>query len=310
VIFIDDRSTDGSFELVMQLFGSEARLRVSRNSDNIGAAASRNAGIDMAKGEYLVFLDNDTEVEPDWLDELIKVLESEQSIGATQSKILDYNHRDRFDHAGVFLIPYVGWAIPRGGGEVDDGSYDYVEDICALSASLAVKREVLNRVGLFDSKLAIFTEDVDFSWRVWLGGYRVVLAPKSVIYHWNKPMMMRRRMLVSKTNFNFHFSKNSLRMVIKNYDLRNLLRYLPWTISIIFFRSILALIKKGDYFVLIGSLKGILWNVLNSHDSLKERHKIQRQIRRVPDNYIMQRIMVKETPFLVYRKHFFHTRQP
>jgi GT2 family glycosyltransferase len=304
VIFVDDASTDESVELVKRLFEHDKRLKVIRNAKNAGAATAKNIGITSAKGEVLCFLDNDTEVDPNWLKELIKTLQSDPLIGAVQSKLLDIDCPQRIQVAGVLLIPYVGWAIARGQGKMNSGLYDSIDDICALSTALAVKREILNEIGSFDAKLAVFTEDLDFSWRLWLSGYRIVLAPRSIVYHWHKPLDMRRKMSVTEVIFNFHFTKNSLRTLIKNYEIKNLVNYLPWALFIILFRAVLILFRKKSLPVFIGSIKGILWNLLNLRNTMRERHKIQHFIRRVPDDYLMQRIMVNKPLIQIYRDHF------
>jgi len=308
VIFIDDGSTDDSLKIVKESFGLEPRLNILENDTNLGAAASRNIAMKVAKGEYFVFLDNDTEVARNWLDELVSVLRGDESIGAAQSKILDFNERNRILHAGTLIIPYTGWVIARCLWRLDDGSCDSVSNICALSVSLAVKREVLARVGAFDEELSVFTEDVDFSWRIWLSEYRVVVAPKSRVYHWNKPIVMRRRMFVSLVSINFHLTKNSLRTIIKNYELKNLFHYMPWFFVILFSRAILVLLRRKDSSVIVGSLEGIVWNLLHLHSTVRERYRIQRYVRRVKDDYVMQRIMVNETPLQVYRKYFSHLK--
>lgn len=307
VIFVDDASTDGSVELVKKLFGSHPNLRIVRNARNIGAAAAKNIGIDTAKGDVICFLDNDTEVDSDWLKEMIKVLQSDSSVGATMSKLLDINARTKIQVAGVFIISYVGWAIARGGGKDDDGSYDSVMDICALSTALAVKREAIGRVGFFDPKLAVFTEDLDFSWRMWLAGYRIALAPKSIVYHWTKPLAMYKRVSASEIQLNFNLTKNSLRTFIKNYSLKNLARYLPLALTIIILRALLVFIKRKDTSVIVGSFKGIFWNISHFKDTLRERHRVQHFIRRVPDNYVMERIMISESPLQIYKKYFQRT---
>lgn len=255
--------------------------------------------------ETFVFLDVDTEVDSNWLIELIKLLESDKSIGATTSKVLYMDDRGRIDHAGVFIIPYVGWAIARGGDKEDDGTYDFVENVCALSTALAVKRKVIARVGPFDPELAVYSEDLDFSWRIWLGGYKVMLASRSVVYHWKKPITMRERISGSKARVQFHLSKNSLRSMTKNYNAENLIKYLPWAITVILAHAFVLSISKKDPLILLESVEGILWNIRHIRSTLKERYKVQRLSRRVTDSYIIQKIMAKEPLSIhIYRRYF------
>jgi len=115
IIVVDNGSTDGSVELVKKLFGNNPRIKLIQNERNLGPAAGRNIGAEVAKGRYLAFLDNDTEVNPKWLKEAVKVMESDLTIGAAQCKLLLMGHRNRFDYAGDYLSPY-GFLIQSGNG--------------------------------------------------------------------------------------------------------------------------------------------------------------------------------------------------
>ena len=82
VIFVDNASNDGSLELVKRIFAEDLRLKIIENPGSLGPAVGRNVGARHAKGEYLAFLDNDTEVDKNWLIEFLKVLEKDKAIGA------------------------------------------------------------------------------------------------------------------------------------------------------------------------------------------------------------------------------------
>jgi GT2 family glycosyltransferase len=306
VLFVDDASTDASIKIVESF--RQPHLRIIRNSQRIGAAACRNRAIKEARGEYIVFLDNDTEVKPDWLAEIVEVFQSDSSIGGVQCKLMDFSDRERIQAAGLYLIPHTLWGIARGQGEKNGEKWNKIEDVAAISAALVVKQEVLDKVGGFDEKLAIYTEDLDFSLRVWLAGYRIVLAPHSIVYHWAKPVEMRKSMGASKREIYFHLCKNSLRSIIKNYQIGNMLKYLFYSAIVNVGRGFFVLFRKGDLSALIGTTKGIFWNIINIRDTLKRRRKVQ-VARKVSDEFVMQKIMVKESLFDIYRKYFSGEKQ-
>lgn len=301
VLLVDDASTDDSLEVV-ELFRNP-QLRVIRNSQRLGAAASRNRAVKEAGGQYLVFLDNDTEVEPDWLTEITKIFQSDSSIGGVQCKLIDFSDREQIQLAGVYLIPHTLWGIARGQGEKDSKRWKDGEEVTAISAALAIKREVLDKVGGFDEKLSVYTEDLDFSLRVWLAGYRIVLAPHSVVYHWTKPVEMRRGMRASKAEIYFHLCKNSLRSILKNYETKNVLKYLPCSLAVNLGRAFYVLLRRGDLSALTGTIEGIFWTIVNIRDTLRKRREIQ-ATRKLSDEVVMQRIMVKESLFSIYTKYF------
>jgi glycosyltransferase involved in cell wall biosynthesis len=95
VIVVDDCSMDSNLKLVEDFSRRDARLKLVRKDNRSGPSATCNVGINVAKGMYIAFLETDVEIEPTWLKEIIKVLESDKSIRAAQSKVLDLHHRRR-----------------------------------------------------------------------------------------------------------------------------------------------------------------------------------------------------------------------
>ena len=309
VILVDDGSTDDSMKLINELFINElekGKIRLFQNRKNLGAAASRNKGVKVAKGEIIVFLDNDTEVERAWLKELVKVLESNQKIGGACCKLLDFKKRDRIQVAGLKLIPHTGWGIGLGGKQRDDGRWDEQKEVAAISAALAVKREVVDKIGGFDEKLAVHTEDLDFSWRIWLAGYKIVYVPTSRVYHWTKTPKQRKDMKATKAFVYFHINKNTFRTLIKNYEVFNMIKYLGWAFLINLGRAILVLVKRTDATAMYGFLKGLGWNLVNLPDTFRERARVQK-LRDISDKYIYQKIMTHDSLWQIYQKHFSQT---
>lgn len=278
IIVVDDGSTDNSAEIVERRFGNNSRIRLIRCSVNRGAAAGKNIGAKNALGKVFCFLDNDTEVKPDWLRHLVDVLFSDVHIGASQSLLLDYNKRDIIQVAGVKLVPYTGLAMPLLQGRKVHEVHPNPTEICALSAALAVKRQVFYEVGGFDERLVAYTEDLDFSWRVWLKGYRILLSPRSWVYHWTKTPEMRYHAGFSYFNFNFHLTKNSLRSILKNNSLPNLVRYFPVTLMVHLARVLITL-KRRKVVATLGIIKGFYWNAANLRDTIKTRSLLQKDIK-------------------------------
>lgn len=309
VILVDDGSTDKSLEIIEKFVERDKRFRLLRNKKNLGAAASRNKAVKTSRGEILVFLDNDTEVDKDWLKELINPLLKDKNIGAAQSLILDFERRDLIQMAGGLLMPQTGWLLPFFQWEKYLKVKNRLEEreIVAISASLAVRKDVFERIGGFDEKEAVYTEDLDFCWRVWIVGYRIVLAPRSIVYHWTKPIEKRAHMGATYEKIYFHLAKNSFRSIIKNYELKNLAKYLPISLLINLGRGFLVLLKRGNPAALTGTTKAIFWNIRSLRDTLKERAKVQKK-RVFSDSEIMRRCFIQESFVKIYDKYFKHTR--
>ncbi|MFQ6085403.1 MAG: glycosyltransferase family 2 protein [Candidatus Bathyarchaeia archaeon] len=288
VIFIDNGSTDGSVEFVERRFGDDPRLRIVRKSRNVGVTRGLNSGIGLSKGEYTALLNNDTKVHQGWLKELVAVLESDRSVGAAQCKLLSFDYPDKIDSAGCVMDAH-GCVMERGRvsfdfREEDRGQYDQVEEIFSAGcpASL-VRRSVLKQVGLFDPEFFAGYEDADLSWRIRLGGYRIVLVPKAVVYH--------KRGLTSSQgalshDVMWHFSKNRMAMLIKNYSLKKLTRVIPPVLAI-YLLQFTNFLRFGAIAALI-PLRALFWNVKELRYLLRQRHLVQRKIRRVPDSVILK----------------------
>lgn len=297
VVMVDDCSTDGSSEYARQLFGHLPNFRLFRNSTNLGAAGSRNVGAENARGDLLVFLDDDATVDLKWLGAFVQAMKLYPHVGAMQSKMLGAD--DRLVCAGERLIPYIGWVILRGFEEAEDNSYNEIADICASSGALAVKRDVFTLVGGFDPGMAFNQfEDLDFSLRIWLSGHRVILVPHSIVWHdarlkGSNPKRHRLIQYVSQ--------RNCIRMLLKNYSLGNLFRYLPTSIMAMLFRSLYALIRKGDVYSLLGLLKAIFWNLAHLPSTVRERKRVQRSVRKVTDEYLFRKVGISLSPFHIYK---------
>jgi GT2 family glycosyltransferase len=301
VILVDDGSNDNSVGMAMKLFGSDPHLKVVRNARNLGPAASRNTGISVAKGEYLAFVETDMRVEPNWLNESMKILNSDPSIGGTVIKVLDINNPSYIHSVGVTIIPQTGWVICRGLGQADNGAFDSVADVCAGAVGLLLKREIVDRIGPFDEQLVHNIDDVDFGWRIWLAGFRISSAPLSVVYHWSfKPGEVRQIATPSLLS-EFHSSK-MVRVFLKNYEWRNVMKYLPWLVAITLLRISINLARNNSVPAL-GLLMSIPWNFNTLGSTLKERHRIQDLVRQVPDKYIFEKIMLADPALKSYRNY-------
>ena len=180
VIVADNGSTDGSLDLLARDY---PWVRVLPLGENRGFAGACNAGMRIAQGEFIVLLNNDTEADPRWLEEVVAAFERHPEAGIVASKMLLFDRRDTFHTAGDF---YRLDGIPgnRGVWQRDEGQYDREEYVfSACGGSAAYRRVMLEQVGLLDEDFFYSCEDVDLAWRAQLAGWRCVYAPRAVVYH-------------------------------------------------------------------------------------------------------------------------------
>jgi len=179
-IVVDNGSTDGSPEFLARKF-PEARL-VALEA-NRGFAPAVNEGIRAARGDVVILLNNDTEADPRWLEEIARTLDENPRAGMVACKLRLFDRRDHLHSAGDF---YCVDGIPgnRGVWEEDRGQYDDARGVFGACGGAAVYRKaMLDEIGGFDEQLGSYCEDVDLNWRARLAGYAVAYAPRAVVYH-------------------------------------------------------------------------------------------------------------------------------
>jgi hypothetical protein len=294
VIVVDNASTDGSVELMQRNFSQYRNLRVICNNRNLGFAEGNNLGARVAQGEYVVFLNVDTEVDRKWLKELIMVMQSDETIGVAQSKLILFD-RKTIDSAGDFINFYgKGWM--RGYGEEDKGQYDKVNEIfSARGAGMLVKKQILDKVGYFDPTFFMVYEDIDLCWRIRLNGYKVMFAPKSIVYHFGSGI---RKKFEKTAQSQYYITRNSLIMLIKNYDLRNLLMggIINIMVELIMFLMCLPFPSKKAYN--LSRVKALLCVLLNFRYIWMERLRVQYWVRKISDDQIKKLMIKGNSPFL------------
>ena len=161
--------------------GKESWLEVIVvNSTNPSWA--RNEGAKKAKGKYLVFLDNDTQVKKGWLDKVIKFMDQHSKVGAGQLKLLRMGS-NKFDSAGD-LITNNGFLAERAREVEDQGQFDKAEKIFSgKGAAILVRKDVFAKINGFDEAYVYYWEEPDLFWRVWQVGYEVRFLWMGTVYH-------------------------------------------------------------------------------------------------------------------------------
>jgi len=283
VILVDNGSSDQSVNFVKSHFRQTANFKIIVNSKNLGASEGRNIGIKNARGEIIVFLDNDTIVHPKWLTTIVHELKKDPSLGAVQCKILRAENPKLIDSTGGFL-DYFAFATQRGLMEKDIGQYNTQTEIFYAGGAFAFKRTVLNEIGLFDPDYFIWYEETDLCWRTWLAGYRIVYLPNSIVYHYGSGTTFR--FLPTESTQRWIINQNTIQL--KNYGILNLLKYTFPYIILRFAKNMFSP-KKSPYSNLI--LRSILLTAKNFKNILKKRIIIQLYRRKSKDEIITRRMI-------------------
>ena len=187
VVVADNGSTDDSLQWLRLNYPD---VRVIRLDRNYGFAGGYNRALREVESEYVLLLNSDVEVTAGWWQPLVEVLDTESDVAAVAPKLLADMKRTKFEYAGAAggFIDYLGYPFCRGrilsNVEEDRGQYDNRRDIFwASGAAMCCRRELFESLGGFDEDFFAHMEEIDLQWRMQLAGWRIVVEPKSVVYH-------------------------------------------------------------------------------------------------------------------------------
>jgi hypothetical protein len=184
VLVVDNGSTDGS-ELTLRTRFPD--LQFLQTGENLGFAGGNNAGIRRALDEgadLVLLLNNDTTVDPGFVDALVAAARSSPDAGMLCPKILFHDRPDVLWYAGASFHPWLGWGRHRGHGQVDRGQFDRVEETARpTGCALLVTRALCERVGLLREDFFCYAEDLEWGLRARKAGFSILYVPASRVWH-------------------------------------------------------------------------------------------------------------------------------
>ena len=229
ILVVDNGSTDDSVKFVKNRF---PQVKIIQNNKNNGFAKANNQAAELAEGEYIAFLNNDTKIDKNWIIELLKPIYKNREVVASGSKVLSFDGNSLDFVGGMINFEGKGFQIDYG-KPVRDDNYRINKFLPFVNGgAMMINRKVFLECGGFDGDFFAYYEDVDLGWRLWILGYKVVFAPDSIVYHHHHG--------TSKTfgedRLRFLKERNSLYSVFKNYDDSNLARAFSGTLASMFNR--------------------------------------------------------------------------
>ena len=269
VVVLDNASGDGTAQTIR---ASYPKVHVITSLENTGFAKGNNIAAAFAQAwnpKYLVLLNHDTEVGPLWLVNLVRTADSDSTIGIAQSLLLLHPQKNLINSLGN-EIHFLGFGYSRGYREpyraIEPPSYQATEIPYASGAAMLLRNEVYKKIGLFDERFFMYHEDLDLGWRARLWGYRIVLAPSSVVYH---------KYLFSKSITKYYWmERNRFITLLQNYHILTMVLVAPFLLCMelgLLFQSL----RKGWWREKLRVYQYFL-KLENWHAILSARKEIQR----------------------------------
>lgn len=283
IIIVDNNSKDDSIEFTKKNF---PEVRILKLKKNFGFAKAINEGVKIAKGKYLLFLNNDTEVDKNWITELVKCANSHPEVISVNSKLLNFFKRNLIDGVGI-TINEVGQAKSIGWQEIDKNKFQKSFYILGATGGASLfKKDLFIKIGMFDESYFMYSEEVDFAFRAQFLGYKSIYCPSAIVYHKHKASAKKNMAKLEYWQF-----RNMTQTIIKDFPTKILTKdHRLLKIFLVHFNTIFYQLKKGYIWPPILTE---IWLLCNLPRLIKERIRIQSNIK-VELSYI-ENFLTKKT---------------
>lgn len=270
LFLVDNASTDNSLEVAKKIFGKDPRLKLISNPVNMYSQGV-NLGFREARGEYIALFNNDIGVGKCYLQKLLAAFKKYPKLAYAQGKLLWYFDHSIIDSAGETMDIY-GNPVTIGYKLKDEHQFDQEEEILsATGAASLIKMEALRKVGEYDPQYGIGYEDMDHSLRFRHKGFTIMRIPSAVCYHKRGVTDLSSDVRIK---VRWHFNKNRLSTMIRNYPLPLLIKAIPVTLLIYLGSMVWEIIAHKNIPLALSRPQAIFWVALNLPKLLKERRKI------------------------------------
>ena len=278
IIIIDNDSSDDSLDKIDSFIRSDKSaftIKFIKLDSNLGFTGGNLEGLKHARADYIALLNNDTEVDENWLEELFKAVEAHPDVGVCASKLLVYG-TDNIDSAGDgFATSFKGFKIGEGESSEKVNNQEYVWGACAGAALYSNK--MINEIGFLDDDFFLIHEDTDINFRVQLSGWKVLFVPTAIVFH------KVRSSIGEMSDIAVYYTlRNSDFLRIKNIPLGILFRHLPEFILGTITEFIYFAIKHGKFNIYVKAKRDV---IISLPKMLKKRRIIIKN-KKVSNKYL------------------------
>ncbi len=274
IIFIDMNSSDNSVKKVKKHFGKDKRLSIIVNPVN-NMSLGINMAMKQSHGKYILFLNNDIYFDKRAIKRMVNFMETNNNTAIVQGKIVSYYDHNRIDDCGETMDIY-GNPITIGAKEEDRGQYNKKKEILSVTGAASLFRaSLVDKIGYLDADYGIGYEDMDLAIRTRLIGYKIYYLPDVVVYH-KRAVSTSSVSHELKVKLKYGFNKNRLATLIKNFEVRTLLKSLPIVVLIYIILGLFEMFYKKLWSFGLTRFKALGWMFLNIPMLIKKRKEIQK----------------------------------
>ncbi len=274
IIVVDNASNDQSHIKCKEKFPD---IQLIKNTKNLGYCEGNNIGIKKANGDYIIILNPDTIVDPNWIQELIYAYEKFGD-GLYQPKFLTTTDHNTIMSTGN-MIQLFGFGFSRGKGELDKGKFNEHEIIGYASGTcLFTTAEIFKKLGMFDSFLFAYHDDLDLGWRAAMIGIPSHYTPKSIVYHPPEGFSFK------WGDFKFYLlERNRQYCLLTHYSRSTFFKLIP-VLTLVEISVFIFYLKKG---MLKNKIKAT-WSLLKNWKKIKKRYEQLQKSRTISDKEIIK----------------------
>ena len=269
IIVVDNASTDESISVIKKF----PKVKIILNKKNLGYSGI-NSALKYCKGDYILFLNNDIELDKDCIKNLVKTIEPDKDAAMAAPRLVNYYNKKLKSNGTWVSRAFYNGHIKANGNAVTEMPY--------LGVGL-IRKDFVDMFGyLFDNDYFIYAEDLDLGLRIRLNGKKVLFEPKAVMYHMHAVTMQK----AGKAFTTFLMERNLLTTFFKTLSIKNVVLYLPYVLL----ARLAAIIKDTlnfQFSIALARLKAIFFILLNFNVIMRKRNQTQK-FRQVDDSYVFK----------------------
>lgn len=290
IILVDNGSKDDSIPFLEQNF---PLVKIMKLKKNFGFAKAINEGVKASGAEFIIFLNNDTRVDKDWVKNLIYCANMHPEVISVNSKLLNFYSKETIDGVGI-LVNEVGQARSIGWNEKDRGQYDKDLYIFGATGGASLfRREDFIKAGMFDENYFMYSEEVDFAFRAQFLGYKSIYCPKAFVYHKHKATAKKLPARIEYWQF-----RNMTQTIIKDFPGELLFKKWRWLkIILVHLNTYFYQLRSGFWWV---PFLADFWIIVHLPQLLNQRKVIQSGIK-VKLEYVEGFLAEKRVSFWGFR---------